>query len=213
MGWNGLDGILWQTRSHKLAISSSSHQRHEPLTGVSGHQHGWSSTGQFVHQRMELGAIGFPAKVDRICRHMLQGLVHTGKDLWIMDKNEMIECHSKSLALIEEMAIRCSSWLLSCRSLWVALIEIAQWNLTIILCLCLCICLCICLCLFDGQVMSSHHSDQMSQRSQVSRIALWWSSVMSLSLSLSLYLSFQCFFWSGHVSSSLWSNVSKVTSL
>ena len=26
---------------------------------------------------------------------------------------------------------------------------------------------------FYGQVMSTHHSDQMSQRSQVSRIALW----------------------------------------
>ena len=25
--------------------------------------------------------------------------------------------------------------------------------------------------------MSPHHSDQMSQRSQVSRIALWWSSL------------------------------------
>ena len=25
--------------------------------------------------------------------------------------------------------------------------------------------------------MSSHHSDQMSQRSQVSRVALWWSSL------------------------------------
>ena len=30
---------------------------------------------------------------------------------------------------------------------------------------------------FFGQVMSPHHSDQMSQRSQVSRIALWWSSL------------------------------------
>ena len=36
----------------------------------------------------------------------------------------------------------------------------------------LCLCLCICLCIFFGYVMSSHHSEQMSQRSQVSRIAL-----------------------------------------
>ena len=41
------------------------------------------------------------------------------------------------------------------------------------LCLCLCHCLCLCNCLFVGQVMSPHHSDQMSQRSQVSRIAPW----------------------------------------
>ena len=31
----------------------------------------------------------------------------------------------------------------------------------------------ICHCLFLGQVMSPHHSDQMSQRSQVSRVALY----------------------------------------
>ena len=30
---------------------------------------------------------------------------------------------------------------------------------------------------FFGQVMSPHHSDQMSQRSQVSRIAFWCSSI------------------------------------
>ena len=30
---------------------------------------------------------------------------------------------------------------------------------------------------FYGQVMSHYHSDQMSQRSQVSRVALWWSSL------------------------------------
>ena len=42
---------------------------------------------------------------------------------------------------------------------------------------CLCLCICLCHCLFFGQVMSPHHSDQMSQRSQVSRIALWWSSL------------------------------------
>ena len=32
---------------------------------------------------------------------------------------------------------------------------------------------------FFGQVMSPHHSDQMSQRSQDSRIALWWSSIIA----------------------------------
>ena len=40
------------------------------------------------------------------------------------------------------------------------------------LCLCNCLCICICLCQFFGHVMSSHHSEQMSQRSQVSRMAL-----------------------------------------
>ena len=43
------------------------------------------------------------------------------------------------------------------------------------ICLCLChrLCLCLCQCHFVGQVMSPHHSDQMSQRSQVSGVALW----------------------------------------
>ena len=43
----------------------------------------------------------------------------------------------------------------------------------ICLCHCLCLCICLCHCLFFGQIMSPHHSDQMSQRSKVSRIALW----------------------------------------
>ena len=47
----------------------------------------------------------------------------------------------------------------------------------ICLCHCLCLCICLCHCLFVGQVLSPYHSDQMSQRSQVSRIALWWSSL------------------------------------
>ena len=34
-------------------------------------------------------------------------------------------------------------------------------------------CICLCHCLFVGKVMFSHHFDQMSQRSQVSKIALW----------------------------------------
>ena len=38
---------------------------------------------------------------------------------------------------------------------------------------CRCLCLCLCRCLFVGQVMFPHHSDQMSQRSKVSKIALW----------------------------------------
>ena len=42
----------------------------------------------------------------------------------------------------------------------------------ICLCNCLCLCICLCHCLFFGQVMSPHHSDQMSQRSQVSRVTL-----------------------------------------
>ena len=41
-------------------------------------------------------------------------------------------------------------------------------------CICHCLCHCLCLrrCLFVGQVMFSHHSDQMSQRSKVSKVAL-----------------------------------------
>ena len=38
-------------------------------------------------------------------------------------------------------------------------------------CISHCLCLRLCHCLFSGRVMSPHHSDQMSQRSQVSRIA------------------------------------------
>ena len=41
------------------------------------------------------------------------------------------------------------------------------------ICHCLCICLCLRRCLFVGQVMFSHHSDQMSQRSKVSGVAIW----------------------------------------
>ena len=40
------------------------------------------------------------------------------------------------------------------------------------LCHCLCICICICLCQFFGHVMSSHHSEQMPQRSQCCLIIL-----------------------------------------
>ena len=39
---------------------------------------------------------------------------------------------------------------------------------------------------FFGQVMSPHHSDQMSQRSQVSRVALCMSKVKVLSVSQSV---------------------------
>ena len=79
--------------------------------------------------------------------------------------------------------------------------------------------LCLCLCLIVAQIMSPHFFDQMSLRSQVSRIALWMEVFSkgichchALSFSLSLFL-FLYFCWSCHVSSSLWSNVSKVTSL
>ena len=61
--------------------------------------------------------------------------------------------------------------------------------------------LCLCLLLF-GQVMSPHYSNQMSERSQVSL------TVFSQCLCLCLC---HCLFCSGHVSSSLWSNVSNVT--
>ena len=39
-------------------------------------------------------------------------------------------------------------------------------------CHCLCLCICLCHCIFVGQVMSPHHSDQMSQTSQVCRVIL-----------------------------------------
>ena len=68
-----------------------------------------------------------------------------------------------------------------------------------------------------GQVMSPYHSDQMSQRSQVSRIALWWSSLnVFVSVIVFVFVFVPVivfFFWSVHVSSSLQSKVSKVTSL
>ena len=38
---------------------------------------------------------------------------------------------------------------------------------------CICHCLCLSCCLFVGQVMFSHHSDQMPQWSKVPKIALW----------------------------------------
>ena len=60
---------------------------------------------------------------------------------------------------------------------------------------------------FFGHVMSSHHSEQMSQRSHVSRIAL-----RRCSQNVFVFV-FVNFFWSCHVFSSLWTNVSKVTSL
>ena len=40
-------------------------------------------------------------------------------------------------------------------------------------CLCLGICLCLYHCLFVGWVMSPHHPNQMSQRTQVSGVAIW----------------------------------------
>ena len=42
-------------------------------------------------------------------------------------------------------------------------------------CICHCLCLWLCLrrCLLVGQVIFSHHSNQMSQRWKVSKIALW----------------------------------------
>ena len=59
---------------------------------------------------------------------------------------------------------------------------------------------CLSRCFFVGQVMFSHHPDQMSQRSKVSKIALWRCSlnvfVIVIVFSSSLSLSFT---WSDHV--------------
>ena len=92
------------------------------------------------------------------------------------------------------------------------------------ICHCLCLCLCICLWLCDfGHVLSSHHPEQMSQRSQVSRIALRRCSqnvfVFVFVIVFVFVFVFVNFFGSchlsqsGHVSSSHWSNVSMVASL
>ena len=40
------------------------------------------------------------------------------------------------------------------------------------ICICHCLCFCHCHCLFVGQVLFPHHSDQMSQRLQVSRVGI-----------------------------------------
>ena len=48
-----------------------------------------------------------------------------------------------------------------------------EFSKCICLCHCLCLCICLCHCLFFGQIMSPHHSDQISQMSNVSRMALW----------------------------------------
>ena len=69
---------------------------------------------------------------------------------------------------------------------------------------------------FFGQVKSSHHADQMSQRSQVSRIALWRCClnvfvfvIVIVIVIVIVLLARSCRLT--HVSSSLWSNVSEVT--
>ena len=68
---------------------------------------------------------------------------------------------------------------------------------------------------FFCQIMSSHHSDQMSQFSKVSRIALWRCSlnVLVVVIVFVFIFAFVIFFWASYVSSLLWSNVSKVTRL
>ena len=69
-----------------------------------------------------------------------------------------------------------------------------------------------------GLVMSPHHSDQMLQRSQVSGVPLWRCSlnvfvIVFVFVFIFVSVFFIVFFWSGYLSSSLWSNVSKVKSL
>ena len=53
-------------------------------------------------------------------------------------------------------------------------------------------------CIFVGQVMSLHHCDQMSQRPQVSRIAL-----QSCSQNVLVFVFVIVLFWSGYLFSSL----------
>ena len=61
------------------------------------------------------------------------------------------------------------------------------------ICHCHCLCLCLCGCLFVGQVMFSHHSDQMSQRSKVSKIALWRCS-LNVFVIVFVFVFFRCLF-------------------
>ena len=77
---------------------------------------------------------------------------------------------------------RCSLSLTSSLS-WVSRCDLGElgwvgWNSSLNVSFCHCLCLCICLYhrLFVGQVISHPHPDQMSHRSQVSRVALWWCS-------------------------------------
>ena len=130
------------------------------------------------------------------------------------------ECCPVSLLIVRSQWLMSWSQVLHCR-------KCKKFHTLSCLChgLCICICLCHCLsnCLLVGQAMYHNHSDHMSQRSQVSMIALWMYSLnvfvffivfllvrLCFLITLSLSLSF---FWPGQVFSSLWSNVSKVTSL
>ena len=61
---------------------------------------------------------------------------------------------------------------------------------------------------FFGHVMSSYHSEQMSQRSQVSRIAPWRFS-LNVFVFVFVFVFVIDFFLTGHVFSSLWSNITK----
>ena len=59
---------------------------------------------------------------------------------------------------------------------------------------------------FFGQIMSPYHSDQMYQVSQVSGIALWWSSLnvfVFVIVFVFVFVAVIIFFWSGHVSLSI----------
>ena len=79
-----------------------------------------------------------------------------------------------------------------------------------------CLCHCVSLCLFVGQVRSPHHSDQISQMSQVSRIALWRCSLnvfVFVIVFVFVFVFVIVFFWSLHVSPSLQSNASKIPSI
>ena len=82
------------------------------------------------------------------------------------------------------------------------------------LCLYLCLfnCICLCHCIFVGQVLSPHHSHHKSHGSQVSGITLWGCS-LNVFVFVFVIVFFIVFLLVSHVSSSLWSNVSRFTSL
>ena len=80
-----------------------------------------------------------------------------------------------------------------------------EMYLSLILCLSLSLCLSLYLsCLFFGRVMSLHHSDQISQKSQVSGVALFrCSQNVFVFVIVFVFVFVILFFWSGHVPSSL----------
>ena len=95
-------------------------------------------------------------------------------------------------------------------SLWGCFLKV--FSKCICLCHCNCLCLCLCHCLFVGQVMSSHHSDQMSQTSQVSRVTLLLC-FQKVSQSVSEWVSDKVTYWAVGWTAKNWSKQNKCIEL